>query len=67
MGDNLSFKDRYWFFNIPEYYPCGGLRDIEFTSNDLIKVKEFIENSTKEGDICENNYIFDSVEREYID
>lgn len=54
----INLKDRYYLFNIVEYYPAGGLGDVVATNNDYNSLKEY----------CVKNYlvsdcdIFDRVE-----
>lgn len=60
--DEPNIKHRYWVFYIEEFYPAGGLSDIVFTSDELFEAKKYT-NEHYYG----MAYIFDSVNKEYID
>lgn len=59
-----SLKNRYWVFVIMQYYPNGGLSDIEFTSNSLDECIEFI---NKDDTYFASYSIFDADLRDTIE
>lgn len=39
-----DFKKRYWVFGIEEYYPAGGIDDVEDTFDTLAEAELFFDN-----------------------
>ena len=56
-----NIKDRYWVFYIPEYYPSGGLGDINITTN--IEEEAIIYCEDNNTDIYQYYTLFDSVDK----
>lgn len=58
MDASIDLHKQYWVFCCPQYYPLGGLEDINFTTNDkdeaIEKANEFY------------SYCFDSISKTII-
>jgi hypothetical protein len=68
--NNVNLKQRYWIFGIDLYYPCGGLSDVQYTTDSIEDAKK--QASFMSGDTPSEEYtydfvsIFDAIDREYI-
>lgn len=62
MSDSsgVDLKQRYWVFDISEYYPSGGLLDVERTFDDREAAKAFATEDTDRA-------VFDADERKYLE
>lgn len=54
----VNLKHRYWLFDIPEFYPTGGLSDIEHTTDNVESAYVLVEDNPE-------LILFDSINREY--
>lgn len=70
--NDINYKDRYWLFGSEDYYPEGGLKDIKFTSDNLLALNSFYvffekgEGSGYSNDMTDYCWeIYDSEEHTY--
>ncbi|QEM43060.1 hypothetical protein CHOTACABRAS_6 [Bacillus phage Chotacabras] len=54
----VDIQHRYWLFDIPEFYPSGGLYDIEHTTDNVEEAHVLLEDNPK-------LILFDSITRLY--
>lgn len=54
----VNLKHRYWIFDIPEFYPTGGLSDITYTTDNIEHAYIKVEDDPE-------LILFDSIERVY--
>jgi hypothetical protein len=60
----IDLKKRYWVFSIESHYPCGGLGDVSYTSDSLMRA----EDAGRVNPQCygDDISIFDSVDRVFV-
>ncbi|AIF71882.1 hypothetical protein LD11_gp006 [Bacillus phage Riley] len=56
--EEVNLKHRYWVFDIPEFYPTGGLSDITYTTDSVVSALVKVED---DPDLI----LFDSITRLY--
>ena len=71
---NIDYTKRYWLFAYPEYYPSGGLNDIDSTHDTIKEATERANTPPLDeySDVllpceCENTELWDNVERKFVD
>ncbi len=53
--------NRFLFFTCPDYYPCGGLGDVRYSSNTLEEMEIYL--NTKDAYISmDEKYVWDRIE-----
>lgn len=57
-----DLKKRYWFITYDNYYPSGGLEDVDSTYD---TIEEF-EKALPSLWVYENKFLFDRIECKYI-
>jgi hypothetical protein len=60
----VDLSQRFWYIAYPEYYPAGGLSDVQVTADTIDSLYQKI----KDNDVLKGSFdsIFDSIKREKI-
>lgn len=61
---DLDLFKRYYIFKIPDYYPSGGMYDLEFTTDDESEALDLNLKFNKEP--YYSSHVYDTLEKVFI-
>jgi hypothetical protein len=66
MTDHIDLKKRYYVFGFDDYYPSGGLRDVQATFDKIKDALDFVYKEKGIADARDRWEIFDTKQKKIV-